>query len=87
MADPLPFDTRPQRADWQEGIPLAERWLTRKQVAELTGVSVATISRACTSGRLTHCKVNNGKLTRFRWAWVNEWIQSGMRPRAEDEAA
>jgi excisionase family DNA binding protein len=64
-------------------IPIADRWLTRSEAAAYCQVNVATISRACSSGRLAHVKIGGGKAVRFRLAWLDEWLEDGFRPRVE----
>ena len=63
---------------------MSEQWITLKQVAERTTMSVATIRRAVRAGRLRVVKVSHGRVWRFRETSVDEWM--GLTTRSPQSA-
>lgn len=66
--------------DYREpAAPAPAPWLSPKEAAIYTGLSVTAVYRACQLAELRHVRVNNGRVIRIRSEWADVWLLRGVK--------
>lgn len=60
----------------------ATTWLSVKEAAVYSGLSVSMIYRECRLKRMQHTRINGARNIRLRREWVDAWFAKGMQEAA-----
>ena len=60
----------------QQNPPVVTTWVTRREAAAYTKLTVATLSRAVSAGKLPAYRINGRKHVRFRIADLDAYLSA-----------